>query len=517
MAALKDRRLACTVLSVIMLSCTLQVPIFYVLARVSTLSCFNAASIFRSFSLNDSVNASDRIRRITANDQPTESSPADSSNIREDQLNTLGFSTLNKVDTNLQQSLHRHGYAHYSFVQFNSYRESARAFYVVGITSAVNKHFDHPVHNCEWLSSQNSTNIHVTKANMIYVYYDQFPRLYVVATVNCTFDEDVGMDDLGGSLIITVSVGPYPGDTEKAVAMVEQQGAASEFVRKRDNPPPYKIAFCGPPMHGNIRAEWIVHWLVYHHYLWKGKEHFFFYNVGGLQDHHHRLLDPWVKSGYLTIIDASDQGQYPSWYHNQLMLANDCLHRTRFLASWTFFHDLDEFLHIPPPRSLSSLLSRYRDKPYITFGSIGVNLTICADPQSADLAADWPVQRLLWMHKRPYCADATFDPWVCRQWQGARKYAANSRKVYAAAVHTAARPDVGGADLNATIATMYHYHGVLSTQANICQVNVSLSLPSSQLKEIVPEIADYNKEYAISKTTTKARKSMDLTQLLLGT
>ncbi|KAJ7515365.1 hypothetical protein O6H91_22G011600 [Diphasiastrum complanatum] len=493
--AVKDRKVVYTVLSVILLTCLLQLPILYGFARVSTLSC-SAVSILKSFSCTGNINASELIRGITA--QAADTSPADQSDAHH-------FSASPNVESK-QRSLRPHGYAHYPFVQFSAYRESVRTFYVVGITSVAVRQFDQPVHECEWHSHHNVTNKQVTKAEIIYVYHDQFPRLYVVATVNCSFQHDVGMEDLGGSLIIKVSVKPNPGDTEKVVAMEEQKGATSQFVKKRDNRPPWKFAFCGPPMHGSIRAEWIVHWLVYHHYFWKAKAHFIFYNVGGLQDHHYQLLAPWVKAGYLTIINAIDQREYPSWYHNQLLLANDCLHRTRFLASWTFFHDLDEFLHIPPPTNLLSLLSEHRDAPYITFGSIWADMSLCADlPVNA---AHWLVQRLLWMHKRPYCDDVLFDPWVCRHWQGARKYVANPRKVFAAAVHTAALPDVGGSDLNATIARMYHYHGALSTEANMCQVNVNMSLPFDQLKEIVPDIRKYNTDYSLSRTIAKARRAL---------
>ncbi|KAJ7296889.1 hypothetical protein O6H91_12G086300 [Diphasiastrum complanatum] len=327
--------------------------------------------------------------------------------------------------------------------------------------------------------------------------------------VNCTFEEEVGIGNEGGLLFITVSVGPQRGGTERKLALEEKKGAASDLMRKRNSPPSLRIAFCGPPIHGNIRADWVLHWLVYHHYLWNGSAHFFFYNVGGLDDSHRRVLDPFLKGGYLTIIDALDEKLFPSWYYNQLLFINDCLHMTRYLSSWTFFYDLDEFLFVPPPRTLDQLLDEHKEKTFITFGSIPSVTSLCADPPVK--ASHWLVQQFLWMQKLPHCINDE-DPWVCLRGPGARKYAVNPRKMIAAAVHGTSWPSEGGIDLNATIARTYHYHGVLSAEATLCQKKVNVSLPIDQLEKQFPEVQQYNTDPSISEAVDEAK---DFSALLL--
>ncbi|KAJ7536881.1 hypothetical protein O6H91_12G086500 [Diphasiastrum complanatum] len=508
----KASKIINTVVLVIFLSCLFQWPIFYGLVKLSIFSC-NAIYTLTSPSLATKLETTTPSLAVKPKATPLKDAfieSVDSQTVvvsREQETSTMLPELTLDPSKPKQQALHAHGYAHYPFVHFSAYRDSGKTFFLIGITSVVARDFDQPVQQCEWQSlnngSQQSAPTVATKAHMIYVYYDQLPRLYVVAMVNCTFEEEVGIENEGGLLFITVSVGPHQGDTERNLAFEEKIGAASDLITKRNNPPSLRIAFCGPPLHGNIRADWILHWLVYHHYLWKGSAHFFFYNVGGLGDSHRRVLDPFLKGGYLTIIDASDEKMFPSWYHNQLLFINDCLHMTKYLSSWTFFHDLDEFLFVPRPRTLDQLLDQNKEKTFITFGSIPSVTSLCADPPLK--ASHWFVQRFLWMQKLPHCVNDE-DPWVCLRGPGARKYAVNPRKMIAAAVHGTSWPSEGGIDLNATIARTYHYHGVLSAEAKLCEKKVNVSLPRDQLEQEFPEVQQYNYDLSMSKAVTKARK-----------
>ncbi|KAJ7551430.1 hypothetical protein O6H91_06G015200 [Diphasiastrum complanatum] len=508
----KASQIVGTIVLVICLSSLFQWPIFYGLIKLSIFSC-NAISNLTYPSPSTKLERTPSSPAVQPEVTPSKDGFIESADnktemsFHEQEDSIILLESRADSSKPKQQALHAHGYAHYPFVQFSAYRDSERTFFLIGITSVVARGFDQPVQWCEWQplnnGSQQSAPTVATKAHMIYVYYDQLPRLYVVAMVNCTFEEEVGIKNEGGLLFITVSVGPHLGDTERKLALEEKKGTASDLIRKRNNPPSLKIAFCGPPLHGNIRADWILQWLMYYHYLWKEKAHFFFYNVGGLGDSHRRVLDPFLKGGYLTIIDAVDQNIFPSWYHNQLLFINDCLHMTRYLSSWTFFHDMDEFLFVPRPRTLDKLLDRHKEKTFITFGSIPSATSLCADPPLK--RSHWLVQRFLWMQKRPHCLSDQ-DPWVCLQGPGARKYVVNPRKIIAAAVHNTALPSEGGINLNATMARMYHYHGALSGDAKLCEKKVNVSLPRDQLEQEFPEVQQYNTDLSISKAVDKARK-----------
>lgn len=112
---------------------------------------------------------------------------------------------------------------------------------------------------------------------------------------------------------------------------------------------PFKYAFCGAPMHGTVRADWILHWMKYHHYLTEGSAHFFFYNLGGLANSDRPVFNEFINAGLLSITDILDPNlswDYPTWYFHQVLLINDCLHRSRFMAERVFFFDYDEFLQV---------------------------------------------------------------------------------------------------------------------------------------------------------------------------
>ncbi|KAJ7525482.1 hypothetical protein O6H91_17G053200 [Diphasiastrum complanatum] len=500
------------ILIAVLLALFLQVPIFYGVGKLSIISCntrptvgsvetFSPRRAGSSASVYDATtnfHSGNVQKRDIAGSQPNQGSASTAAVVS------------NFTRKQHKQSLRPHGHAHYPFVQFSAYRESPRVFFVIGITSVVARKFDHVlVYKCEWHPKPNGSEpsqpSKVTDAELMYVYFDQMPRIYVVAPVNCTFEDDVGMDvEEGGSLFMTVSVGPHPGDTERVLALQEQKGEAVEAMRNRDQPLPLKYAFCGPPMHGNIRAEWVLHWLVYHHYLWRDSVHFFFYNVGGITDSVRQVLSPFVHKGLLTILDVEDQKEYPSWYFNQLLFVNDCLHRTRYLSSWTFFHDFDEFLAISSPNTLDKLLDEYKDAPYLSFGSLRASPWICADIHPG--SSEWPLQRMRWVEKQPYCCVPDQDPWLCIHGAGARKYAVNPRKVFAGGIHKTAIPEEGGVNLNASIARLHHYQGIVSNKSTLCSSTVNASMPLETLHQYFPSSNYYLRDDHVSTQIGKARE-----------
>jgi len=54
-----------------------------------------------------------------------------------------------------------------------------------------------------------------------------------------------------------------------------------------------------------------------------------------------------VRAGRVTVQDIRAQAEYDGYYYNQFLVVNDCLHRYRHAANWTFFFDVDEYLYLP--------------------------------------------------------------------------------------------------------------------------------------------------------------------------
>lgn len=426
-----------------------------------------------------------------------------------------------------QRRFQPQGQAHYGFVQFSAYRRSARTLFVLGVTSVAVRAYDAPAQECVWeATAPNGSVVAVTAPPPVltYIDFDENGALYVPVLVNCTFEQEVGGAGQGGTLKLAVGGAGGRGRTTLTAALTEPAAgtappplpAASLSQEQQQKEERYEYAFCGPPIHSTVRADWILHWLVYHAALWERRVHFFFYNVGGLLPHHHPLLRR-AGGGALTVTDVSAERDFPSWYYHQALLANDCLHRSFAAgARWTFFHDLDEFLVVPPPATLAGLLARHSDAPWITFGSLPVSHSHCVDVQEGDSGAGdgeegmlWPVQRMWWRDAVPECMHPERDPWVCTQAPGRRKYVVNPRLVVATGVHRVAVPAAGGVDLNASVARIHHYHGVLAPAVELCHHSVNLSHPLEHLDWLMPGFAKYVQDTAVSELLQRARAQAD--------
>lgn len=376
-----------------------------------------------------------------------------------------------------QQAFQPTSIPHYAFVKFSSYRVSLKTFYVIGISSQVVRDWDRNqvVHTCEWHpASSNGSELQtnptpiLANASMLYVSFDEGGMTYVPAIVNCTFDDEVGADGNGGSLVIRVSLTYHRWERNvPATVHVEHTGDIDFFLR----PPkekPHKYVFCGPPMYGHVNTDWIKAWLVYHNYMWNGDALFFFYNEGGLWDVERHYFKEFEDAGLLDITDLTSphiQSQYPSHYFHQILYMNDCLQRAQFLADFVFFFDFDEFLQIRPPLTLDGLLQAHTDLPWLTFGNIPADFSHCTAPAPQQ---QYPIERMLWHDNRPECNDGDQDPWFCVADRGRRKWVANTRLTILGGVHRSALPMEGGRHVNASEGRVIHFHGVLNTDSKLC-------------------------------------------------
>jgi hypothetical protein len=118
-------------------------------------------------------------------------------------------------------------------------------------------------------------------------------------------------------------------------------------------------------------------WLAYHAFFLGENSHFIFHDAGGFHPDVWTILEPWIKKGRVSVQNIRQQEIYDAYYHNQFLVVNDCLFRSRFMANWTFFFDIDEYLHVPISTSLSKILDAGPNITQITFEQVVMSTELC--------------------------------------------------------------------------------------------------------------------------------------------
>ncbi|CAM6103785.1 unnamed protein product [Calypogeia fissa] len=259
------------------------------------------------------------------------------------------------------------GIGSFLFVKVGAYRTAPNVFGVAGLG---NKHLygvSKPPFECYWIPSPSSTSTSKTSSEAAMqsdgegirgdvingtatIYTDDDLTFidhaeYIAVVVYCTFDSPVGTDGEGGQLKIVAKHDKSYADTgAEFVAMVEEPGVYNASVF--DAPFRYDYLYCGPPLHGKISPHRAREWMAYHMRLFGENAHFIFYDAGGIDDVVWRVWKPWMKLGRVTILNVRMQARYRAFSTNLFMVANDCMLRAKTLAKWTFFFDMDEYLHL---------------------------------------------------------------------------------------------------------------------------------------------------------------------------
>lgn len=114
----------------------------------------------------------------------------------------------------------------------------------------------------------------------------------------------------------------------------------------------------------------------------------------------------------------------------QALAQHDCLFRNRETARWVAFGDLDEYLVVPPPASLPSILTRHQDAAYISHGAYRYSVERCeAEDVFAPTQAKYAVEMLVYREREPFCDEKGKDKSRCTNYYGHRKMFQNPRKV----------------------------------------------------------------------------------------
>lgn len=265
------------------------------------------------------------------------------------------------------------------FVQMGAYRGGPRTFAVVGLASKPIHVYGRPWFKCEWIST-NGSSIRSLAYKMLPDW--GYGRVYTVVVVNCTFPVNPNHDNSGGKLTVKAYYGDNPRRFEKFTALEE---APNSYNESKFHPPyDYEYLYCGSSLYGNLSASRIREWMAYHAWFFGPKSHFVFHDAGGVSPEARAVLEPWVKAGRATIQDIRDQEQYDGYYYNQFLVVNDCLHKYRYAANWTFYFDVDEYIYLPDGNTLESVLNEFKDYTQFTIEQNPMSSALCLNDSTQD-------------------------------------------------------------------------------------------------------------------------------------
>ncbi|KAL8143161.1 hypothetical protein V2J09_016193 [Rumex salicifolius] len=349
------------------------------------------------------------------------------------------------------------------FIQMGAYRGGPSTFAVVGLASKPLHVFGRPWYKCEWISTNGTS----TKIIAYKILPDWgYGRVYTVVVVNCTFRSNPNLDNSGGELILRAYYSLNPRKFENFVALRESPGSYNES--KFQPPYSYDYLYCGSSLYGDLNPARVREWMAYHAWFLGPRSHFVFHDAGGVSPEVRAVLDPWIRSGRVTLQDIRAQEQFDGYYYNQFLVVNDCLHRYKFMANWTFYFDVDEYIYLPQKNSsLESVLKEFEEYTQFTIEQNPMSSELCLNDSSQDYSRQWGFEKLLFRDSR-------------EKIRKDRKYAIQAKNAYATGVHMS--ENVVGKTLHKTETKIryYHYHNSIQVKGEPCRV----FLPPSAKKTV---------------------------------
>ncbi|XP_011041123.1 PREDICTED: uncharacterized protein LOC105137176 [Populus euphratica] len=343
------------------------------------------------------------------------------------------------------------------FVQMGAYRGGPTTFAVVGLASKPIHVFRLPWYKCEWISN-NGSSIRAKAYKMLPDW--GYGRVYTVVVVNCTFPVNPNQDNAGGRLMLNAYYDESQRKYEKFTALEELPGSYNES--KFHPPYQYEYLYCGSSLYGNLSASRFREWMAYHAWFFGPRSHFVFHDAGGVSPEVRAALDPWVRAGRATVQDIRGQAEFDGYYYNQFLVVNDCLHRYRYSANWTFFFDVDEYIYLPEGNTLESVLKDFSNYTQFTIEQNPMSSALCFNDSTQDYPRQWGFEKLLFRESRTG---------IRRD----RKYAIQAKNAYATGVHMS--ENVIGKTLHQTETKIryYHYHNSIQVLGELCREFLPLS------------------------------------------
>uniref|UniRef100_A0A7N1A0R8 Glycosyltransferase family 92 protein n=1 Tax=Kalanchoe fedtschenkoi TaxID=63787 RepID=A0A7N1A0R8_KALFE len=338
------------------------------------------------------------------------------------------------------------------FVQMGAYRGGPDTFAVIGLASKPIHVFGKPWYQCKWLSNNGT----VAKGKAFKMLPDWgYGRVYTVVVVNCTFpDGNPNRDNSGGKLLLQAYYDLNPKRYEKIVVLEELPRAYNET--KYSPPYDYEYLYCGSSLYGEVNAARMREWMAYHAWFFGPSSHFVFHDAGGVSADVMAVLEPWVRAGRVTVQDIRDQAEYDGYYYNQFLIVNDCLHRYRYAANWTFFFDVDEYIFLPDGWTLESVLSKLAPFTQFTIEQNPMSSKLCLNDSATDHSREWGFEKLVFREARTG---------IRRD----RKYAIQAKYAYSTGVHMS--ENVTGKTTHDTewMIRYFHYHNTITVSGELCR------------------------------------------------
>ncbi|KAL6183923.1 hypothetical protein ACLB2K_045333 [Fragaria x ananassa] len=400
------------------------------------------------------------------------------------------LSSTPKPDPN-KRVFQSYGKAAALFVQMGSYRGGPKTFAVVGLASKPIHVYGRPWFKCEWIST-NGSSLRALAYKMLPDW--GYGRVYTVVVVNCTFPVNPNHDNSGGKLTVNAYYGDNPRKFEKFTALEEAPGSYNES--KFHPPYEYEYLYCGSSLYGNLSASRIKEWMAYHAWFFGPKSHFVFHDAGGVSPEARAVLEPWVKAGRATIQDIKDQAEYDGYYYNQFLVVNDCLHKYRYAANWTFYFDVDEYIYLPDGNTLESVLNEFLDYTQFTIEQNPMSSALCLNDSTQDYSRQWGFEKLLFRDSRTGL-------------RRDRKYAIQAKQAYATGVHMS--ENVAGKTLHKTEDKIryYHYHNSITVPGEVCRELVPMSAKNNvTMYNNLPYVFDHNMKKLASTVKEFERKTI---------
>ncbi|KAJ4734104.1 hypothetical protein LUZ62_023303 [Rhynchospora pubera] len=372
--------------------------------------------------------------------------------VLKEKIATISASKAIASDPN-KREFKAYGNAAALFVQMSAYRGGPYTFAIMGLASKPIHVYGTPWYKCEWVPNSNSSNTIRAKA------YKMLPdwgygRVYTTVVVNCTFSEIPNHDNNGGKLILYAYYSKSPRRYEKFVVLEEAPGSYNESKFK---PPfPYEYLYCGSSLYGNLSASRIREWIAYHVHFFGPRSHFVLHDAGGVTPAVRAAIDPWIRAGRVTLQDIRSQAEFDAYYYNQFVVVNDCLHRYRHAANWTFFFDVDEYIYLPDGRSLESVLAELLPYTQFTIEQNPMSSKLCVLDPKEDYANEWGFEKLVY---RDSITGIRRD----------RKYAIQAQNAYATGIHMSENVIGNTTHKTEHLIRYYHYHNSINVLGEPCR------------------------------------------------
>ncbi|KAM0875348.1 hypothetical protein ACQ4PT_036876 [Festuca glaucescens] len=377
--------------------------------------------------------------------------------------------------------LQPYGTAAALFVQMGAYRGGPRTFAIVGLASKPTHVFGTPYYKCEWLPNPTPTSPAPpairTKAYKILPDWG-YGRVYTTVVVNCTFPSNPNAHNAGGKLLLHAYHSTASRRYERILALEETPGSYDEALFA----PPYQYdyLYCGSSLYGDLSAARMREWMAYHARFFGPRSHFVFHDAGGVSPEVWAVLDPWVRAGRLTVQDIRAQAEFDSYYYNQFLVVNDCLHRYRHAANWTFFFDVDEYLYLPNGRTLHQVLGKLQGYTQFTIDQNPMSTKLCVKDAKNDYSREWGFEKFVFRN-------------AVTRVRRDRKYAIQARNAYATGVHMSQNVHGRSTHKTETLIRYYHYHNSINVLGEPCQQFVRRPANGSRIKfDGVPYVYDDN-------------------------